>query len=548
MGTDGAVGEFDFDYVIVGSGFGGSVSAMRLTEKGYSVGVLEQGKRYRAEDFPKTNWAIWKWVWMPKLFCYGIQRLTLLKEALVLAGAGVGGGSLVYANTLLVPPDEVFDDPQWKDLADWRTVLKPHYAEAKRMLGVVENCHFFESDRLLQEYAKEIGREHTWHPTDVGVYFGEPDIEVPDPYFGGKGPARRGCNFCGGCMVGCRYRAKNTLDYNYLYFAEAGGAKVFPETRVTLIRPVEGGYEIDTQRTTGFLFKRGRTFRARGVVMSAGVLGTVPLLLECRDRGALPNLPRALGQHVRTNSEAILGASAWTGKVDYAKGIAITSGLYVDDVTHVEVVRYPKKSDAMGSIANVLTDGGGRVPRFLKFMLTCLLHPLAYLRSLVPFGWAKRSIILLVMQTVNNFMTMIWKRRWYWPFTKTFSTQQVGDAVRVPAYIPRANAAARWFAKKIGGYPASTITEALLDVPTTAHILGGCVMGTSPETGVIDTHNRVYGYDNFYVVDGSMVGANLGVNPSLTITALAEHAMSQVAPKAAAAGPHRAVAADGGAG
>jgi cholesterol oxidase len=535
MGTGtGATGDFDFDYIIVGSGFGGSVSAMRLTEKGYSVGVLEQGKRYRAEDFPTTNWKLWKWVWMPKLFCYGIQRLTLLKEALVLAGAGVGGGSLVYANTLLVPPDEVFDDPQWKHLADWRTVLAPHYATAKKMLGVVQNCHFFESDKLLQDYGKEIGREHTWHPTDVAIYFGEPDVEVPDPYFDGKGPARRGCNFCGGCMVGCRYRAKNTLDYNYLYFAEQNGAKVFPETRVTLIRAVEGGYELATQRTTGFLFKRGRTFRARGLVMSAGVLGTVPLLLKCRDRGTLPQLPPALGSHVRTNSEAIIGASAWSGKVDYAKGIAITSGLYVDDVTHVEVVRYPKGSDAMGSIANVLTDGGGRVPRFLKFMLTCLLHPLAYLRSLIPFGWARRSIILLVMQTVNNFMTMVWKRRWYWPFTKTFSTTQAGErgGERIPAYIPAANQAARWFAKKIDGYPASTITEAVLDVPTTAHILGGCVMGDSPETGVIDTHNRVYGYERFYVVDGSMVGANLGVNPSLTITALAEHAMSHVPPKA----------------
>ena len=541
MGTEtGAVGsEFDFDYIIVGSGFGGSVSAMRLTEKGYSVGVLEQGKRYRAEDFPKTNWAVWKWLWMPKLFCYGIQRLTLLKEALVLAGAGVGGGSLVYANTLLVPPDEVFNDPQWKDLADWRTVLKPHYATAKRMLGVVENTHFFESDQLLKECAQEIGRAAAWHPTDVGVYFGEPDVEVPDPFFGGKGPDRRGCNFCGGCMVGCRYRAKNTLDYNYLYFAEQGGAKVFPETRVTLIRAVAGGYEIDTQRTTGFLFKRGRTFRARGVVMSAGVLGTVPLLLKCRDQGALPNLPPALGDYVRTNSEAIIGASAWTGKVDYSKGIAITSGLYVDDVTHVEVVRYPKKSDVMGGIATVLTDGGGKVPRFLRFLLACLLHPLALLRSIFFFGWARRTVILLVMQTVNNFMSMIWKRRWYWPFKKTFSTRQIAapgaaQPMRVPAYIPAANDMARRFAKKMGGYPGSAITEVLLDVPTTAHILGGCVMGTSPETGVIDTHNRVFGHDNFYVVDGSMVGANLGVNPSLTITALAEHAMSHVPPKAAA--------------
>ncbi len=525
-----------YDYVIVGSGFGGSVSALRLAEKGYSVAVLEMGKRYRAEDFPRTNWTVWKYLWLPRLFCYGIQRLTLLRDALVLSGTGVGGGSLVYANTLLVPPDEVFRDPKWADLADWKTVLAPHYATAQRMLGVVENPKFFESDELLKECAQELGREKSWHPTRVAVFFGDPDKAVPDPFFGGTGPERAGCNFCGGCMVGCRYRAKNTLDYNYLYFAEKHGARVIPETRVNLIEKIDGGYALRTERTTGFLFRRGPRYTARNVVLAAGVLGTVPLLLRCRDQGSLPDLPEALGNYVRTNSEAILASSTTDRTKDYSRGIAITSGVYLDDVTHVEVVRYPRGADAMGLIATVLTDGGTRLTRPLKYLLSILRHPTHFLRSLIPFGWARRTVILLVMQTVNNFMRMVMRRPWWWPFRRRpMTTREVsageGAQVPVPAYIPAANDFARRMARRMRGFPQSAITEVLLNVPTTAHILGGCVMGHGPADGVIDIHNHVFGHPGLYVVDGSMIGANLGVNPSLTITAMAEHAMSHIPPK-----------------
>jgi cholesterol oxidase len=532
-------GENDFDYLVVGSGFGGSVSALRLAEKGYRVAVLEQGKRWRAGDFPRTNWPVHRYLWLPRLFCYGIQRVSLFRHVLVLAGAGVGGGSLVYANTLLTPPDEVFRDPKWRDLCDWKAELAPHYATARRMLGVVENPRLFPADHMLREVARDLGREEHFHATDVGVYFAPPGHEgeeVPDPFFGGAGPPRAGCTFCGGCMVGCRYGAKNTLDRNYLYLAEARGVRIIPETEVTSLRPVDGGYEVETGRPTAFLRRAGPRYTARGVVLAAGVLGTLPLLLRCRERGLLPRLSPTLGTYVRTNSEALVGATAGTTGDDFSKGIAITSGLYVDDKTHVEVVHYSEGADAMGILAAPMTDGGTRLTRPLKYLWTCLTHPGRWLRSAVPFGWAKRTVILLVMQTVNNFMSMTLRRRWYWPFWRTLdSTDAVppgGDRpVQVPTYIPQANDTARRMARKIGGFPQGAVSETLLNIPVTAHILGGCVHGASSGDGVIDTLHRVHGYDNLYVVDGSTIGANLGVNPALTITALAERAMSHVPSK-----------------
>jgi cholesterol oxidase len=521
---------YDCDYLIVGSGFGGSVSALRLSEKGYKVLVVEAGKRWRTEDFPKTNWNVRKFLWLPQLFCYGIQRLTLLRDVLVLSGAGVGGGSLVYANTLLVPRDEAFQRGTWPKGIDWRRALAPHYETAKRILGVTPNPHLWEGDRALYDFARSLGKEDTFGQTQVGILFGEqPGQAVGDPYFGGEGPERRACTYCGGCMVGCRHGAKNTLDKNYLWFAEKLGAEVRPETLVTGIEEDgRGGWLVHTRRSTGKLFKGQRTFRARGVVLAAGALGTVNLLLKGRDEGKLTRLSPTLGGYVRTNSEVICGATARSDEQDYSRGIAIASGFHPDPDTYVEVVRYPQGSDVMSFLGTLLVDGGTRVSRPLKWLATCLRHPVDFLRTLNPKGWAKRSTIVLVMQNLDNSMRLVRARRWFWPFGKGLTSQRAPGEPPIPAYIPVANEAARHIARKTDAFPSSSLNEVLLNVPTTAHILGGASMGTSPADGVIDARNRVFGYENLYVVDGSMIPANLGVNPSLTITALAEHAMSHV--------------------
>jgi cholesterol oxidase len=517
---------YDFDYAIVGSGFGGSVSALRLSEKGYRVAVLEMGRRWTQDDFPDSTWNVRKYLWRPWLGLYGMLQMTLVKDAFFLHGAGVGGGSLIYANTLLVPPEAAFEDPRWVGL-DWKKELAPHYETAKKMLGVVPSAVIVETDRMLREVAEEMGQGHTWHRANVGVFFGEPGKTVPDPFFGGEGPERTGCTMCGGCMVGCKVGAKNSLDKNYLYLAEKRGAVVQPESRVIDVKPLdEGGYELTIESSIG-LFKKRRKLRARGVVISAGSYGTVNLLMRAKERGSLAKLSGQLGRYLRTNSEALLGVRSRDPDVDHSRGIAITSGVFVDDKTHIEVVRYPAGSDALAPLATVLTEGGGSLPRWLRWLGTILRHPLQFLRTAVPFGWAKKTAILLVMQPVDNHLRYELRRRWYWPFSKKLDSAP-GEGEPAPVYIPVANLVAKKLAKKMNGIPQSGLLEVLLNKASTAHILGGCPIGATQADGVVDTGGRAFGYDDLYVVDGSIIPANLGVNPSLTITAMAEHVMAQV--------------------
>ncbi len=521
--------ENQYDFVVVGSGFGGSVSALRLSEKGYRVAVLEKGKRYRTEDFPKTNWNLRKYMWMPRLGLYGIQMLTLLRHVLILHGGGVGGGSLVYANQLLVPPDEVFRKPEWGP-GNWKERLAPFYAEARQMLGATPSPQVGKADEVLQEVGKEIRGEDTFHMNDVGIFFGEPDKTVADPYFGGKGPDRTGCTFCGACMIGCPVGAKNTLDKNYLYLAEKLGAQIIPETEVTGIRPCGDGYEVHTRKSTGILHPK-QVFKAGGVVLSASVLGTVKLLSRCKQDGWLPKISDQLGSYVRTNSEAILAVDSRDKSVDWNDQIAITSGIYPDENTQVEMVRYNKGSDVLFALLTILTGGGGRIPRQLRFLGNALRHPLKFLKSLLIPGSAARMTGVLVMQTEENYLHIRLKPRWWRLGRLSLNSELPPGVQRSPSYIPMANEVTKRLANKMGGYPMSSWSEVLLDAPTTAHILGGCAMAESPEKGVVGFNGEVFGYPNLYVADGSVVPANLGVNPSLTIATLAEYIMSQAPAK-----------------
>jgi len=518
--------DLTYDYIIVGSGFGGSVSALRLAQKGYRVLVLEKGLLYTPDTFARTNWNLHKYVWMPSIGLHGIQCFTLLKHVFVLHGAGVGGGSLGYCSNLLVPPDEVFTKPQWGQ-GDWKKKLEHHYETARKMLGANPSSRTGRTDEMLRDVGKELRQEDTFHINDVAVYFGQPNVTEPDPFFEGEGPERTGCTLCGACMVGCRDGGKNTLDKNYLYLARKLGVEIIPRTEVRTIRPVENGYEVQAADSTGIL-RRRRKYQARGVILSGGVLGTVKLLMKCKSRGLMPGISDQLGNSVRTNSEALVGVRANDPDADFSDNISITSGIYPDDDTHIEVVRFNRGSDVISFLTTLLTDGGGRIPRILRYFWNVLRHPLQFLRCFWPFGFGARSAILLVMQTTENNIRLEYRRRWYRLGAKSMNSALAPGSVKSPSYIPVANEVARRMAEKMDGQPVGSWTEVLFDVPTTAHILGGCVMGHDASSGVVDYEGKIHGYDNLYVVDGSIIPVNLGVNPSLTITALAEYVMSRI--------------------
>jgi cholesterol oxidase len=520
--SDRRAGPDRFDVVVVGSGFGGSVAALRLTEKGYRVVVLEAGRRWRAEDFPKTNWNIRRYLWFPRLGMRGIQRLRLLKDALVLSGSGVGGGSLVYAGVLYEPLDAFWRDPQWAAIADWKSELAPYYALARQMLGVTRTPFDTPADGVMRELAERFGVAGSHHPTEVGIYFGRPGERAADPFFGGEGPDRAGCLGCGGCMVGCRHDAKNSLDRNYLYLAEKNGARVYPDSQVVDVAPRHGAYRVMFERPGGWFQKHRRTVEAEHVVFAAGVLGTLDLLLRMKDHGRLPHLSERLGQTVRTNSETIVGATARDTSVDYSAGVAITSSIHPDGDTHIEPCRYPKGSNLMGLLSTVLVGDGGRLPRPVRFAAETVRHPLVFLRSLSVYRWSERTVILLVMQSRRNSLRLRLKRG----VVGNHLSSSRGKGEPDPTYVAVANRAARIAAEAIGGDPGSTLNEVLLGIPVTAHILGGACIGASAETGVIDPYHRVFGHPGLYVVDGSAISANLGANPSLTITAQAERAMA----------------------
>ncbi len=520
----------DYDWLIIGSGFGGSVSALRLSEKGYKVGVIEAGRRFEDEDFAKSSWHVHRFLWMPLIGLRGIMRFTPFKDILIASGTGVGGGSNVYANTLYRAKQEFFENPQWAELADWKQELEQPYATAERMLGVNTVPFASPGDKLLLDYAASIGTEETFCRTPVAVFFGEPGKTVADPFFDGEGPARTGCISCGACMVGCRVGAKNTLLKNYLWFAEKNGAEVLPNRKVVDIRPMgagdgRDGYEIRTQ-SPGPFRGREKKLRARGVIVSAGALDTNRLLANCKHRGSLARISDCLGRLVRTNSESILAVTMPDDSLGLSKSVAISSSIHTDADTHIEVVTYGEKGDLLNLIFTLITGDGTRRTRALSLLRNIVRHPIQFLRTLWPFGWSRKSIILLVMQSLDNAITFRAKKRWFGNGVR-LSTEQ--DAAKPnPTYIDAGNKAAEWIAEQTGGVAQSGLLEAIANIPTTAHILGGAAIGGDAEHGVVDSEQRAFGYHNLLICDGSVVPANPGVNPSLTIVAMTERAMSKI--------------------
>ncbi|MFF0527476.1 GMC oxidoreductase [Nocardia amikacinitolerans] len=529
---------FDYDVVVIGSGFGGSVSALRLTEKGYRVGVLEAGRRWTADDLPSTNWNVRKSLWAPRLGLTGPQRISILGKCAVFSGAGVGGGSLIYGNTLYEPLPNFYTDRQWAHITDWKAELAPYYDQAKRMLGVAPNPRMTPADEVIREIADDLGVGDTFHATNVGVFFNEsdPGAEVDDPYFGGAGPRRRGCVHCARCFTGCPHNAKNTTTTNYLYLAEKAGAEVHPLTTATTVRPLSGGgYAVRTERSDRWIRKQRKTFTAEQVVFAGAALGTQKLLHRMRDEKILPALSPRLGELTRSNSEAILNVVSRSRR-DFAEGIAITSSIHPEADTHIEVCHYGKGQNALFPMSVPIVDGGAF--RFLRFLLAILVHPLVFLRSLNARHASEKSVILLVMQSLDNSLTSFRKRG-------RLKTRQ-GTGEPNPTWIPLAHEVGRRFADKVDGDTHGLIMD-VFDIPATAHYIGGCVIGESAETGVVDPYQRVFGHPGLHVADGSAVTANLGVNPSLTITAQAERAMAfwpnkgQADPRPALGEPYRRI-------
>jgi len=526
--------EQHYDWVIIGSGFGGSVSAHRLTQKGYKVLVIEKGRRFEDEDFPKNNWDLKRWMWNPGLGLKGIFQMSFMKHMTVLHGVGVGGGSLVYANTLPTPKSAFFQSGSWSGLRDWEAELTPHYATAKRMLGATHNPLVTQGDRVMKEIAQDIGREEHFHPTEVAVYFGEPNKKVPDPYFDGEGPDRVGCNFCGACMTGCRVGAKNTLVKNYLYFAEKHGAEVLPETKVTAVRPIDdGGYRVETQPTFG----KGDTnsFTAGRVIFSGGVMGTMPLLLQMKeDPDGLPRLSDRVGDFVRSNNESLIAVATPKKGTNFSKGVAITSILHTDEHSHMEPVRYGSGSGFFRTLLAPHAPGPTVLSRLWGGIAAFMRTPIRWLKTLFVSDLAKHSQVLLYMRTLEGTLRMRLGREWRTGYRRALVTE-VDDPSQAPsAFMEEATDLAERFADKVDGVTTTLMTETLLGVPSTAHILGGACMGDTAETGVINDRHEVFNYPGLYIIDGSAISANPGVNPSLTITTLAERAMSLIEPKHAA--------------
>ena len=525
------VTERHFDWIIIGSGFGGSVSAHRLAEKGYEVLVIEKGRRFSPQDFPKNNWDLKNWFWSPGVGLRGIFKMSFFQHVTVVHGVGVGGGSLVYANTLPTPKDNFFQSPSWASLADWKQELEPHYATARRMLGATKNPVMTRSDHIVEEIAKDIGRQEHFEPTEVAVYFGEPNKKVPDPYFNGQGPDRVGCTLCGACMTGCRVGAKNTLDRNYLYLAEKKGAEVLAENEVKMLSPRQGGgYRVQTQGS----FDRSKTtgFTADRVVFSGGVLGTIPLLLKLKEtQEGLPDLSDRVGDFVRTNNEALIGVVSPEKGTNLSKGVAITSILHTDDHSHMEPVRYGAGSGFFRTMMLPHAPGSSVIRRLFGVAKALLKNPLLWFRSFTVPDFAKHSQVILYMRTLESTLQFRLGRHATSGFRRGLVTKLDDGAEAPSAFMKEATDLAIRFAHKVKGVTMTFFAETLMGVPSTAHILGGACMGDSPETGVIDKNHRVFGYEGLYVIDGSAISANPGVNPSLTITALAERAMSRIPAK-----------------
>lgn len=513
-----------YDYIVIGSGFGGSVSAMRLAEKGYSALVIEKGKRHNSEDFPKTNWSFKKYLWMPLIKFFGFQKLTFFKEALVLSGVGVGGGSLVYGNTLMYPPKKFFENEAWREYNDWESALRPHYSSARTMLGAVKYHSVNYEDKMMEEVATDMNRQHTFSNVEVGVYLGDTEKEV-DPYFNGEGPLRKGCTECAGCFVGCRHNAKNTLDKNYLYFAEKYGAKIISETEALKIS-YSNLYEVETASVNSLFKGKREKYFAKGIIFSGGVLGTMKLLLEQKYiHKTLAKISNRLGENLRTNSETICAVAAAKNKLN--NGLAITSVFNADENTHIELCKYPDGSGAMGRLATLAVGAGSPLVRSAKLFFKLLTQPHKFIKYFFNGDFARNSVFILVMQTLDNSMKMILKKG---IFGRRLSMENK-LAGKVPAYIEVGQEVMSRYAEKVGGIPLNSTLEIFMNMSTTAHILGGAPIGSNAIEGVVNEKFEVHNYPNMFIVDGSIIQANPGVNPSLTITALAEYAMEKIPKK-----------------